>query len=57
MKVKEDLTIKNIAAQLNMEESMMKKFVNEQVTELKSKIEKNNSDKNTVLTKIDRLEK
>ena len=40
-----------------MEESMMKKYVNEHVGELKIKIDKSWSDKTNVMFRIDKLEK
>ena len=40
-----------------MEESMMKKYVNEHVGELKTKIDKSWSDKTNVMFRIDKLEK
>ena len=38
IRLREDLTIKNIAAQLNTEETMMKKYVSEQLTEFRTKM-------------------
>ena len=46
-----------MAAQLNMEETMMRKFVNQQVSELKIKIDKSWSDKTDVMFKLDKLQK
>ena len=51
MRLREDLTIKNIAAQLNTEETMMKKHVSEQLNEFKAKLLKNNLENNDALMK------
>lgn len=57
LKLKEDWTIKNMAAQLNQEELTMKKFVNDQISDLKTKIDRSWSDKTDILYKIDKIEK
>ena len=55
--MKQDQTIKNIAAQLNMEEAMMKKYVNEHITDLKVKIDSNIHEKNQIWNVINKIQK
>lgn len=46
-----------MASQLNQEELAMKKYVNDQVAELKNKIDRSWSDKTDILYKLDKIEK
>ena len=57
MKARDERTIKNMATQINQEEQAMKKYVNDQVADLKAKIDRSWSDKTDILYKLDKVEK
>ena len=57
LKVRDERTIKNMATQLNQEEQIMRKYVNEQVAELNTKIDRCWSDKTDISIKLDKIEK
>ena len=57
LKARDERTIKNMATQINQEEQAMKKYVNDQVADLKAKIDRSWSDKTDILYKLDKVEK
>lgn len=55
--MKEEHIIKNIAVQLSAEESMIKTYINDQINDVKLKLDKSGIESGELLSKIAQLEK